>query len=798
MWRSFFPLKRISSWILLALVLLLAGCDSVEERVAGHYEAGLSLIEQGQPDKAILEFRNALKINDQHAPSYLELGKIFEIRGDVRSAFARYAKAAEYDPNLPEARIKLARIYLLAGETDKAATEVDASLKLAPNSVEALAVGAQLAIQKGDFTGARSALDRALVLAPGALNTLLVDISYTLETATHAAALTQTDDAIAMHPEALQLHIVKLGILNSIGDQPAIGAQLTRLIELFPDEVRFHELRARWAIQNKDFGIAKEDLRALALAQPDNTAWITDLIRLVRSEAGDEAALAEFDRMIGALPDPFKAQLLLVQYQIEMGRRDAAVAYLRDLIGVVGENSDTARIALARLLISEGQPAEAYTLVETVLANDPRNTDGLLLQSRRLISDGQLDAAIQKIRTALNEAPEDVRLLLLAGQAQELSGNVDLANDRFAKAVRADEYRIDTVVRYVEFLTRTGRDAAAEIVLVEALTRTPDAARLYDLLGFTRIRLQNWPGAQDAMNALQELDPDRARQLQAAILIGQERFDEGADLLKNLPEDERRRAASMAALVQTYLRTNEMDKAIVFLDEILAETPNNLQALGLRGNLHLLSDELDKAKANYDAILKIDPRNGGAHSALSRLYAVQGNEAESENQLLRGLEVSPDDVTLLARLAQLREIQGDLGGAVELYDRLYKLIPNSLAVANNLASLISEYQAESTEAMSRAFLIANRLSNSEIPHYRDTYGWIQHLRGDSEEALVHLEAAGKALPNNPWVHYHLGMVYIALDRPAEARKSLEAALNMTAEIAFPPRKTIRESLGKLP
>ncbi|MEM1159468.1 MAG: tetratricopeptide repeat protein [Pseudomonadota bacterium] len=793
---SFF--KRMSSWILIASALLVAACDSVEERVEGHYESGLALIEQDQSDKAILEFRNALKLDDKHAASYFELGRIFEARGDVPSAFARYAKAAEYDPNLLAARVKLARIYLVAGETEKAATEVDASLKLDPNDVEVLAVSAQLAIQEEDFAAARTTLDRALVLAPGALNTLLVDISYTLETATPAAALAQTDAAIAMHPEALQLHIVKLGLVNSIGDQPAIGAQLTRLIELFPDELRFREVRAQWALQNQDTDIAQADLRALALAQPENTAWITDLIRLVRNDAGDDAALAEFDRMIGALPDPFNVQLLLAQYHVETGRRDVAVDFLRNLIGTAGENANTARIALARLLISEGQSTEAYALVDTVLAEDSRNTDGLLLQSRRLINEGQLDSAIQQIRKALNEAPDDVRLLLLAGQAQEFSGNIDLANDRFAKAVRSDDYRVDTVVRYVEFLTRAGRDPAAEIVLVEALTRTPDASRLYDLLGFMRIRLQNWPGAQDAARALQSLDPDRARQLQAAILIGQERFDEGADLLKDLPEDERRRAASMAALVQTYLRTNEMDKAIVFLDDVLAETPDNLQALGLRGNLHLLSEEFDAARANYEAVLEIDPRNGGAHSALSRLYAMQGDNAASEAQLVRGLEASPDNVTLLARLAQLREIQGDLQGAVGFYDRLYRLIPNSLAVANNLASLISEHQADDPAAMSRAVLISNRLRDSEIPHYRDTYGWIQHLRGNNEEALVHLEAAGKALPRNPWVHYHLGMVYAAMERPVDARKSLEATLGMTADIVFPPRETIQAALGQLP
>ena len=196
----------------------------------------------------------------------------------------------------------------------------------------------------------------------------------------------------------------------------------------------------------------------------------------------------------------------------------------------------------------------------------------------------------------------------------------------------------------------------------EAIRRNPNNAELIDLLGFTRLRLENWLGAEQAARDLQSLNPERAQQLRAAILIGQERFDEGASLLRDLPTDTSRRSASISALVQTYVRDGQTEEAVAFLEELLIENPENIQALGLRGNLHMANGEFEEAEARFRKILELQPTSGGAHSALSRLFARQGRRDEAESQLLQGLETSPDNLILLARLAQYSRKPGPVRG----------------------------------------------------------------------------------------------------------------------------------------
>ncbi|MEL6479318.1 MAG: tetratricopeptide repeat protein, partial [Pseudomonadota bacterium] len=77
------------------------------------------------------------------------------------------------------------------------------------------------------------------------------------------------------------------------------------------------------------------------------------------------------------------------------------------------------------------------------------------------------------------------------------------------------------------------------------------------------------------------------------------------------------------------------------------------------------------------------------------------------------------------------------------------------------------------------------------------YGWTRYLKGEYQEARESIEIAAEAVPDNPWILYHLGMVYAALKQPDKARAALEAALANSTPEQFPPTTQIQETLGTL-
>lgn len=781
----------------LLLLLALAACDSLEERVAGHYERGQALLEQGDSDKAVLEFLNALKLDDNHAPSHMAIGQIDESRGNLEGAFGRFRRVVDLQPENIDARLKVTRFLLLGEAVEQAETEMQAVLKLDPNRADVQSLRSSVALRQGDLETARAALDLALTLDPDNIDAALAEVGYLAAADQLPAARARADAGLALYPENLALHLLKIQILERLEDQAGIGAQLTTMIEIFPDEIRYREARARWAVRAGDMGVAEQDLRALVEAKPDDLAQVATLIRFLRQKDGDVAARAELAALAAREDDTLNYELMLAAFDVEIGHKDDAIAYLRDLVARPSEQTNQAKLALARLLISDRLLEEGHALVAEILATDPNNVDALVIEIARLIDAGELEQAIDRIRTALNEAPDNAILLRLAGRAQELSGNLDLASDRYASAVRSSGYTPETVEPYVQFLNRASRLSAAETVLSEAVSRNGGNERLLGLLGFSRVRLGNWGGAEQVARALEPLNKTRAQQLRAASLIAQEQFDEGASLLREASTGGTRRDQSAAALVQVYLQDGKVDEAEQFLDGLLAENPKNVQALGLRGNLYLNAEDYAAAEQKYREILEIDPDNGSAFSALSRLLALQGDDTGSEEQLLAGLEASPDNLLLMSRLADLRQRQADFTQSIALYERLYGMVPNSLVIANNLASSLSDHHADDPAAVDRAYAIAGRLRNAENPLYQDTYGWTRYLKGEYQEARESIEIAAEAVPDNPWIQYHLGMVYAALKQPDKARAALEAALANSTPEQFPPTTQIQETLGTL-
>ena len=67
------------------------------------------------------------------------------------------------------------------------------------------------------------------------------------------------------------------------------------------------------------------------------------------------------------------------------------------------------------------------------------------------------------------------------------------------------------------------------------------------------------------------------------------------------------------------------------------------------------------------------------------------------------------------------------------------------------------------------------------PALLDTLGWIAHLQGNDKQALSYLTQAVSPLREVPDVHYHMGIVYLALGNKAWARYHLEEAAGGKSE-----------------
>ncbi len=786
---------------LAALAVLAAACDSPQERAQSYYERGLKFVAEGDTVKANLEFRNALKLNNDFVPALYQLAKVEAGNRRLDRAARIYLRIVDQDPEHVDARVELASILLLAGQIDQALKIADQAYALAPENPRVLNVKASIAIRLSDGDSAVEFAGRALKLDPGNSDSLLVLAAERFADNDPKGALALIERGTERDDGNLGLQLFRMRALEELGDQDGVETVFLKLVSLFPEDPTVNQGLARWYLGQKRPQDAETAMRQYVLNNPENTEAGLRLVQFLQATKDSSAAENELLSLIDAGKDAFAYQIALADLYLAQGKRSDAVSHLEQLV----ENADTvaerstARVWLVRTL-STGDDGTANreaarTLVEAVLKEDGRNVDALTMKASLLASEDRLDAAIENLRVALDEDPESAQVRQMLSEAYERNGATALAEEQLARALQVA--RADPGVRlaFARFLIRYGKTEQAERVLSEMVQ--PDR-EILKLLAQLRLRNGDWSGAQAVAEQLRIVDDEsiNADQILAAALRGQSRYEESLDVLQSSISSDRIGSGQLLSLVRTHVAAGAPEQADAFLDTVLASDPDNVEAHILKSSLKLLRGDADGAESGYRNVIEIDSGGIAGHRALSALYLRDRRFDDAERIAREGLVRQPEDSGLRLFLAMVLEQAGNYEKAIKEYEIMLDADPRSTIAANNLASLISDHRSDQ-ESLDRAFALASRLRGAEVPQFLDTLGWIHHRRGEHGEAVTLLKTAAEQLPDLSIVHYHLGMAYIGLERPDLARESLENAIALAGEAKLPYVDSARKALSDI-
>ncbi len=796
--RSFATL--FSRLVLLTGLLFLGACDSAEDRLAQHYERGLELLKADSTEQAVIEFRNALNINDKFSPARLELAKIYIEQGQAQAALANLNRIVDTDPANGPAQLELARLLLLAGQFEQAFSSSEIAVRGMPQNADALAVRSSAHFRLDNFAEAETDADAALAIVlrqptAGAVKAALREREGKLD-----EALAIIDAFVNDGTDDIGLHLYKLRLHEQLGQTTAVGAHLERMTEEFPENVGIWQALVRLYVQEGRSDDAEAALRKLvALGTAGDTARLALLQFLIQNK-GEEAARAELEAQIREAANKLPIQLELARFDYQTGRVDEAKTLLRNMLEATAtdDNANSVRLELSRILLAEKDLSEAKRLADAVISTDAQNSDALAIRAAILAEWGQTEAAVLDLRAALNEAPEDPRLQALAANVYERNGNPTLSGESHASATQLSEYAPNIVMGYVSFLERTGQRNAIETILTEALNRHPHDRVLLAAMGALNLSLQNWDAALQVAERLTSIDATQSQLIRASALIGRDQTTEGITVLEGLAEDLDTAQSIHAILVSNYLRNGQRTTAIQYVDRLLEENPKNALALRIKATLETLEGNLQLAEGLFEKALQADPETASGYLAYAYFLAQNERQGEARQVIKRGIEAAPDNLLLHLRYADYALSGGDFDAAIEGYEKAFEHQPNSVLAANNLASILSDYRADDPEEIERAYSIARRLAGSRNPAFQDTLGWILYLRGDHEESLRYLIPAAEGLPQNPWARYHVGVALVAVGQQEEAKGHLVAALELAEDTPFPPREAIEQALEKLP
>lgn len=202
-----------------------------------HYNLGIALNDQGNPDGAIAHYRKAIDLRSSYAEAHYNLGRLLVQKGLLDEAIAHYEKALEMNPADAEAHNNLGATLFANGHVDEAIAHYRKALAIKPDYADVSCNLASALLSKGDLDGVISYYSACLAVSPDQ-----AEAQYNL-----ASALFRTgrmDEAIAHYQKVLELRPENVDARANLGSlflakgriRDAI-AQYRRALRIAPDNV---------------------------------------------------------------------------------------------------------------------------------------------------------------------------------------------------------------------------------------------------------------------------------------------------------------------------------------------------------------------------------------------------------------------------------------------------------------------------------------------------------------------------------------------------------------------------------
>jgi len=577
-------------------------------------------VAEGRFREALELYRKVLAEIPDDAVVHYEYAQLLRDLNVGEEAVDQARQAVRLDPSLPEAHRLLGTLELAGSAKDStrldhAIGELQEAHKLSPGDVATTATLARALLARG---------------RPGEAARVLDEIP---EARMQPGLMRLAAEARAKSGRGKEAEEIYRELLEA---DPADREIAASLVDLYEEEDRFEDALAL--------------LQDLEKRDPDNAAVAEriaiDLARGGRFDEAEKRARA----LAAKRPENRDVRRLLAQVLFEKGDSAAGERILRDLL-TTDADDDGSRRALVEALVRERRFADARVLLETGRKKTSPDAGARTAEPWPTVELGFI-AFLQKDYTEAKKILEPLALTASGGSARATRILLGVARDtddatyglaRADAAASSDTGSTEWQAARAEFRQRSGDKARAEETLsklaastdVEKVLAAADAyARLKDYGNAARV-------ARDAVRRF----PDSTEAL----------FRLGSSLERDgkIPESEKT------------------------FQKLLALRPNDAPTLNYLG--YMWADRgvrLDEARELLEKAVAREPRNGAYRDSLGWVYFRLGQLDAAEKNLREAHRTDPDDATIEEHLGDLAEKQGNLGRAVEHWERALTLKPD--------------------------------------------------------------------------------------------------------------------------
>jgi cellulose synthase operon protein C len=743
----------LAAGVLATIVLFCPGCSrDPNVRKQKYLESGERYFAKAQYSAAAIQFGNAIQADAGDATAHYQLARTYLKLQNWPKGYKELTRTLDLQPGNYEARLDLANLLIAGGDLKQAQAEVQLLSEKRPDDPQVHLALAHLRTAQENFPDAIQELQKVIALEPAAGGPYLDLGVLQLKTNQFDSAETSFKKAINCTPKAITPRL-------------ALGS--------------YYQSR-------RHFSEAEQEFR--------------DAIEIERHNPDPRAALARLYLVEGKKAD---AENLLEESKKDFPNNSAGYRMLGDFYFATGEldNAATEYGILNRdhpkdiqvtknyvqILILDHRLAEAQKLNDVVLKARPNEIDALIERGEIQIANGHSSDAISTLQTAIKNGPDNGLAYYHLGVANEHLGNLVQAERAWQDAVR----RLPTLVEAQRSLAlvalREGNMADLEQYSSQMIGIQPASPEGYTLRAVSYIRRSRLPqGESDVLKAIEVAPQNAIGYVQMGNLrLAQKKYAEAEHAYQQALDRDGSSVDALAGLMNTYLAQNQINNALVAVRAQIVKVPDSSSFYDLLGTALFdhkqTRHDLDEAEASLEKSVQIDNKNTDASLKLSQILAASGSTDEALSTCQRALDANPGEVSFYVLIGQIQESKKNWDKAKEAYQKALQINPQDPLASNNLAYVMLQTGGNPDLAMPLAEM-ARRVT-PDSPQAADTMGWVFYNKGayksaiDLFEEALKLEKKGNS-PDNPTVHFHLGLAYQSIGEAALARQHLQRVLKL--------------------
>lgn len=239
------------------------------------------------------------------------------------------------------------------------------------------------------------------------------------------------------------------------------------------------------------------------------------------------------------------------------------------------------------------------------------------------------------------------------------------------------------------------------------------------------------------------------------------------------------------------IRSNELNEADGYVDELLSLDPDNVDYLNLKASILKKRNSTFTATELYKQIIQTSPNHFAANFNLASIYFTQQKFADALLISNKLLELQASNVSLLVLHSRILARSGDQELALETLNTAEILDKTSIDVAEAYI----EYYMSVGEYKS-AFVRVNKLLKEDLtnPRLMRLSARIQFALGKIDESLQSLRSVFAVVSDSASELYQLSLLQTEYGSPKDAMKSLQRAQELDENSFFIKRDIARVAM----